>query len=54
MACDFGSSPDVAAKTINEFVEANTNSKIKNIVKSDNFDALTTMVLVNAIYFKVL
>ncbi len=40
-----------AAKTINEWVDENTNGKIKEIV-SYPIDPLTVMFLINAIYFK--
>lgn len=46
---DFGS-PD-ASRTINAWVEANTNGKIKTIVP-DPIPASTVMYLINAIYFK--
>lgn len=41
-----------SAATINHFVEENTNGKIKELIKSDQLDSNTRLILVNAIYFK--
>ncbi len=41
-----------AAATINKWVEQKTQDKIKNIIPPGTLDALTRLVLVNAIYFK--
>ena len=40
-----------ASRTINRWVDANTNGKIKEIV-SDDIDPTTVLFLINAIYFK--
>lgn len=48
---DFAKS-DATAKIINAWVEDKTKNKIKDLIKPDMLDALTRLVLVNAIYFK--
>lgn len=41
-----------SAKAINQFVEEKTKEKIKDLIKPNMLNALTRVVLVNAIYFK--
>ncbi|XP_031627769.1 dolichyl-diphosphooligosaccharide--protein glycosyltransferase subunit 2 [Contarinia nasturtii] len=48
---NFAQSAESAA-TINRFVEQKTNKKIKDLIKPEMLDAVTRLVLVNAIYFK--
>ncbi|XP_052678571.1 serpin B3-like [Crassostrea angulata] len=48
---DFSKSA-VASSKINSWVSQQTENKIQNLVPADALDALTFMVLINAIYFK--
>lgn len=48
---NFGESYN-AARTINKWVESNTNNKIQNLIDPRSLNAETGMVLVNANYFK--
>ena len=48
---DFAKSEE-ARKTINSWVEEKTNEKIKDLMPPGSIDALTRLVLTNAIYFK--
>ena len=49
---DFAGNTEGARRTINRWVEQKTRDKIKDLIPPGNLDALTRMVLVNAIYFK--
>lgn len=49
--CDRADS-SAAAATINKWVADNTNNKVTEIVSADSVNALTRLVLVNAVYFK--
>lgn len=49
---DFVSDPEGSRKTINDWVEDQTNDKIKELLKPRHIDANTVLVLTNAIYFK--
>ncbi|KAK0173676.1 hypothetical protein PV328_006836 [Microctonus aethiopoides] len=42
----------VACEEINNWCEKQTNSRIKNLFQPNNFDDDTSLVLVNAVYFK--
>jgi serpin B len=48
---DFIKKPDASRNTINEWVEARTNDKIKDIVPEDLITADTRIIITNAIYF---
>lgn len=49
---DFINDRTNARKTINDWIEENTEGKIKNMIKENNINALTRLILTNAIYFK--
>ncbi len=49
---DFEKDPESARATINNWVEDQTNNKIKNLIPSGLLNTLTRLVLTNAIYFK--
>lgn len=49
---DFKTGADAARSEINRWVAQRTNDKIQNILPPGSLDALTRLVLANAIYFK--
>ncbi|MFH2019298.1 MAG: serpin family protein, partial [bacterium] len=49
---DFAGNTEDARKTINDWVEKQTQDKIKELLKPGVLDSLTRLVLTNAIYFK--
>ncbi|MCK5800945.1 MAG: serpin family protein [Deltaproteobacteria bacterium] len=49
---DFKKAPESARRTINAWVEGKTRHKIKNLIPPHVLNALTRLVLTNAIYFK--
>uniref|UniRef100_A0A2K6BZF0 Serpin domain-containing protein n=1 Tax=Macaca nemestrina TaxID=9545 RepID=A0A2K6BZF0_MACNE len=49
---DFAKAPEESRKKINSWVESQTNEKIKNLLPDGSIGKYTTLVLVNAIYFK--
>lgn len=49
---DFVSETDAARNTINAWVEKNTQERIKDLIAPGSIDALTRLILTNAIYFK--
>lgn len=50
-ALDFSNQTEAAQK-VNSWVESKTNDKIKNLIKPNDLNQDTRLVLVNAIYFK--
>jgi serpin B len=51
-AVDFTADPEAARQAINEWIEEQTQDRIQDMVPEGVIDALTRLVLVNAIYFK--
>jgi serpin B len=49
---DFAGSPEAARQGINDWVSAQTQEKIKDLLPQGAIDLYTRLVLVNAIYFK--
>ena len=49
---DFVGDPSGSRQTINQWVEDQTANKIKDVIPAGCIDDLTTLILVNAIYFK--
>lgn len=49
---DFAGASEAARKTINDWVEKETQQKIKELIKPGVLGTLTRLVLTNAIYFK--
>ncbi len=48
---DFAKQPDDSRKVVNEWVEEQTEEKIKDLLPKGSIDALTRLVLTNGIYF---
>lgn len=51
-AADFSGQPDVERLKVNKWVEERTRNKIKNLLPDGSVNAMTRLLLVNAIYFK--
>ena len=51
-AVDYVQAAEAARQTINRWVEARTEDRIKNLIPEGVLTAMTRLVLVNAIYFK--
>lgn len=49
---DFAGETEQSRQTINGFIEEQTNDKIKDLLPTGSLNALTRLVLTNAIYFK--
>lgn len=48
---DFATDPEGSRKTINTWVEDQTENRIRDLIPPDRIDSFTCVVLVNAIYF---
>lgn len=51
-AADFKNQPNAEREAVNRWVEEKTRDKIKNLLPPGSVDALTRLILVNAVYFK--
>jgi serpin B len=51
-AVDYAADPEAARRTINAWVAASTRDKIAELIRPGVLDALTRLVLANAVYFK--
>jgi serpin B len=51
-ALDFRNDPDAARKTINDWVEEQTNARIKDLIQKGVLQEDTRLLLTNAIYFR--
>ncbi|XP_021241977.1 heterochromatin-associated protein MENT isoform X1 [Numida meleagris] len=49
---NFKTAPEQSRKEINTWVEKQTESKIKNLLSSNDVNSITRLILVNVIYFK--
>jgi len=49
---DYESAPEAAREIMNGWVERQTDGKIKDVIERDLLNSLTTLVLINAIYFE--
>jgi len=49
---DFVRETEKSRQTINNFIEEQTNNKIKDLIPPGSLDSMTRLVLTNAIYFK--
>ncbi|XP_033739736.1 leukocyte elastase inhibitor-like [Pecten maximus] len=49
---NFGGDPEGSRKKINDWVEAQTNNKIQDLIPAGSINALSLIILANAIYFK--
>jgi serpin B len=49
---DFANAPEPAREEINNWVEKQTEDKIKDLIRQGAIDGMTRLVLANAIYFK--
>ncbi len=49
---DFSGNKEESRQTINQWIEKNTENKIKDLLQPDDLNSMTRLILTNAIYFK--